>query len=86
MQTKLLTIKEVAARLNVSVDTIRNWVRGCYTNGRGSTLCKVKFIEPVRPPAAVQRVRPQPMDCRRHSVLKWKPRQNAGAFFSDGDT
>ena len=48
MQTKLLTIKEVAARLNVSVDTIRNWVRGCYTNSRGSTLCKVKFIPPVK--------------------------------------
>lgn len=48
MQTKLLTVKEVAERLNVSVGTIRNWVRGCYSNSRGPTLCKVKFIEPVR--------------------------------------
>ncbi len=48
MQTKLLTIKEVAARLNVSVGTIRNWINGYYQNSRGPrTYEGTKFIEPV---------------------------------------
>lgn len=56
MQTKLLTIKEVAARLNKSVSTIRSWVRGYYNNGQsfGPRLRKRKFIEPIYVGGALQ--------------------------------
>ncbi len=49
MQTKLLTIKEVAARLNKSVSTIRSWIRGYYNNGQGfgPRLRKREFIRPI---------------------------------------
>jgi predicted DNA-binding transcriptional regulator AlpA len=48
MQTKLLTIKEVAKRLNKSVNTIRSWIRGYYDNGDGPRLRRREFIKPIR--------------------------------------
>lgn len=50
MQTKLLTIKEVAKRLNKSVSTIRSYCRGYYDNGQsyGPQLQKRQFIKPLR--------------------------------------
>lgn len=48
MQTKLLTIKEVAKRLNKSVGTIRSYCRGYYDNGNGPQLQKRQFIKPLR--------------------------------------
>lgn len=47
MRARLLTIKEVAARLGVSVNTIRCWVRGYYDAGRGPRLTR-PFIKPLR--------------------------------------
>lgn len=48
MQTKLLTIKEVAKRLNKSVSTIRSWICGYYDNGDGPRLRGREFIKPIR--------------------------------------
>lgn len=50
MQTKLLTIKEVAKRLNKSVSTIRSYCRGYYDNGQGNgpQVQKRQFIKPLR--------------------------------------
>ena len=48
MQTKLLTIKEVAKRLNKSVGTIRSYCRGYYDNGSGPRQHKRQFIKPLR--------------------------------------
>ena len=50
MQTKLLTIKEVAKRLNKSVSTIRSYCRGYYDNGQGNgpKVQKRQFIKPLR--------------------------------------
>lgn len=48
MQTKLLPLKEVAVRLNVSENTIRNWVRGYYQNSHGPrAYAATKFIKPM---------------------------------------
>ena len=50
MQTKLLPLKEVASRLNVSVNTVRNWVNGYYQNGRGPRTygAPKEFIKPLK--------------------------------------
>lgn len=49
MQTKLISIKQVAEVLGVSVNTVRNWVRGYYDNGTDlRSYTARQFIEPVR--------------------------------------
>jgi predicted DNA-binding transcriptional regulator AlpA len=50
MQTKLLTVKEVAKRINKSVSTIYSYCREYYDNGQGNgpRLRKRKFIKPLR--------------------------------------
>lgn len=50
MQTRLLTVKDVAERLGVGAPTIRAWVRGIYQNGRGLAAYKKEFIPAQRLP------------------------------------
>ncbi len=54
MQTKLLTTKEVAARLSVSANTVTNWARGYYYTPRGPRAVETDFIKPVKVGRAVR--------------------------------
>ena len=44
MQTKYLTISEVAERTRHSANTIRNWVRGYYTKNGKAIKCQTTFV------------------------------------------
>lgn len=44
MQTELLTIKQVAARVGVCESTVRNWLRGYYSNQHGLRPSNCKFV------------------------------------------
>lgn len=45
MQTKMITLREVAERIGRSQSTIRSWIRGTYIKNGKTRTCKEKFVQ-----------------------------------------